>query len=110
MKSLNATSKSMIAVAVAAVFAASHGWAQTTKVDANNINQSQVGLLNSQEMDLGNAKGKGSSTNVNVKGVNQSQAGLLNKQKMSVGSGNQGKTKVTASNINQSQAGLLNSQ
>ena len=55
-----------------------------SKVELQNLNQSQSGLLNKQEMDLGNAKAGGKS-NVNIKNVNQSQSGLLNNQKANVG-------------------------
>src|SRR4051794_28177664 len=109
MNSMIRIRASLIACAVAALYSSSMALAQTAKVDAQDVKQSQAGLLNSQQMDLGNTSNKGDSK-VNVKGVNQSQAGLLNSQKLGVGNSSGGKTNVNASNINQSQAGLLNSQ
>ena len=82
---MNLKSK-VVAVAIATLFAGS-AFAQSgsqSKVDVGNINQTQAGLLNKQEMDLGNAKAGGKSQ-VTAKNINQTQAGLLNQQKMNVG-------------------------
>jgi hypothetical protein len=51
------------------------------------VNQSQVGMLNKQDMAIGNASGGGTS-NVTAKNINQSQVGMLNQQKMNVGNAN----------------------
>ena len=76
----------VVAVAIATMFAGA-AFAQSgsqSKVDVANINQTQAGMLNKQEMDLGNAKG-GGKTYVTAKNINQTQAGMLNQQKMNVG-------------------------
>jgi hypothetical protein len=55
-----------------------------TKVNVQNITQSQTGLINKQEINIGNAV-KGSITDVTAKGVTQNQSGMLNQQKMNIG-------------------------
>ena len=72
------------AIAIATLFAGAASAQSTSKVQVNDINQNQSGLLNKQEMDLGNAKGGGKS-DVKIDKVTQSQSGLLNAQKMGIG-------------------------
>ena len=103
----------VVAVAIATMFAGA-AFAQsgsTSKVDVQGINQQQAGMLNKQEMDLGNAKGGGKSDDT-AKNINQQQAGMLNQQKMSIGNaeGKGSQSKVNVSNVNQQQAGMLNKQ
>ena len=77
------------AVAIATLFAGV-SFAQTgstSKVTVDAINQTQSGLLNKQEMAIGNATGGGKS-DVTAKNINQSQVGMLNQQKMNVGNAN----------------------
>jgi hypothetical protein len=61
-----------------------------TDVRANSVTQSQSGLLNKQEANLGTVKDSNVigavHTKVSVNRISQSQSGLLNKQKMSIGS------------------------
>ena len=61
-----------------------------TNVRVNRLSQSQSGLLNKQEANIGSVKDStviGSvDTNVRVNRLSQSQSGLLNKQKLSIGS------------------------
>src|SRR5262245_22945877 len=110
MSGMTTIRKTTVACAVAAIFVSAGVLAQSqSKVNTQDVNQSQVGMLNQQTMDLGNASNKGNSK-VDVKGVNQSQAGMLQQQKMAIGNANGGKTDVKATNINQSQAGMLNQQ
>ena len=61
-----------------------------TNVRVNRAQQSQSGLLNKQEANLGSVSDSNVigtvDTNVRVNRVDQNQSGLLNKQEMSVGS------------------------
>src|SRR5438132_13569055 len=103
----------VVAVPVATVLAGA-AFAQSgsqSKVNVEGINQQQAGMLNKQEMDLGNAKG-GGKTDVTAKNINQQQAGMLNQQKMSIGNaeGKGSQSKVNDFNISQQQAGMLNQQ
>lgn len=79
MKKISTLLAAVIAIASAQALA-------ETKVDLKDSGQSQAGgLLNKQEMQMGNVKGGGKS-DVKAKNVKQSQAGgLLNKQEMNVG-------------------------
>jgi hypothetical protein len=60
------------------------GKGSQSKVNVSNINQQQAGMLNKQEMAIGNASAGGKS-NVTAKNINQQQAGMLNQQKMNIG-------------------------
>ena len=85
MNTLIKSRGTFLACLIAALFAAP----ALAQVQAQDLNQSQAGLLNKQSMDLGNTKG-GGKAQVNAKNINQGQAGLLNSQEMSIGNANKG--------------------
>jgi len=74
-----------------------------TRSIAEQVNQSQTGVLNAQGTDVGSARIAGKAT--------QSQAGTLNKQERQLGIAADGaKADVAARDVTQAQRGVLNDQ
>jgi len=74
-----------------------------TRSIAEQINQSQTGLLNAQGTDAGTARITGKAT--------QSQSGTLNRQERQLGIATDGaKADVAARDVTQAQRGVLNDQ
>src|SRR6188474_1919569 len=108
--SIRAMKRTTLAYAITALFVSSGAIAQSTsKVDTQNINQTQAGMLQQQELTIGNAN-QGGQSNVQVSNVTQGQAGMLQRQKMAIGDADKGKSDVKSGPIMQGQVGMLNNQ
>ena len=108
--------KSLVLVA-ASVLAAGAALADTSVVNMDNINQSQTGNRNTQDLEMGTVNGSaisGGNARVTATNITQSQSGNGNEQSMVLGKidkdfGNH-TTIVTANRVSQFQSGNSNKQ
>ena len=76
MNTLTKSRGNFLACLIATMFAVP----ALAQVQAQDLNQSQAGLLNKQSMDLGNTKG-GGKAQVNAKNISQGRLGYLTLRK-----------------------------
>jgi len=103
---------------VASLFAAGAAMAASSVVNMDNVNQSQSGTRNNQELEIGTAASSlftGGTARATVSNIRQTQSGTGNTQTMVLGKAGaslfSGHTStITARNVSQTQSGTGNVQ
>ena len=96
---------SLVLAAVLLVPVRAQAQTSTTRVDLGGAVQSQSGVANRQEAEIGNAR-DGGRTDVTVGRTTQSQSGVANRQSLKIGNaGSGGSTQVHVGEVTQQQRG-----
>jgi hypothetical protein len=103
---------------VASLFAAGGALAASSVVNMDNVNQSQGGARNTQELEIGTAASSlfsGGTARATVSNIRQTQTGTGNTQTMVLGKAGAGlfsghTSTITARNVSQTQSGNGNVQ